>query len=63
MKSRNQANPGKNEYSAEDYGTKNTPEQDLPLRLTGHSKVSEDCQEDKEIIHTQGILDEIGSSE
>src|SRR4030042_2133994 len=63
MESLHQGNPGKDENSPEEYGTKNTPEQDLPLRFPGHRKIGEKCQEDKHVIYTQGVLNQVGGKE
>jgi hypothetical protein len=59
MEFADQTDPGKDENTAENNGAENAPEQNLPLSLPGYGKIGKNSQEDKKVVDTQRILDEI----
>ena len=59
VKSLNQCDPGNDEDGSQDNGTKNSPEEDLMLIEGRDFKVGEDEQEDKDIVHAEGLFDQV----
>ena len=59
MKSLNQRDPGNDEDGSQDNGTENSPKEDLMLIERRDFKVGEDEQEDKDIVHAEGLFDQV----
>jgi hypothetical protein len=59
VKSLNQRDPGNDEDGSQDNGTENSPEEDLMLIARGDFEVGEDEQEDKDIVHAEGLFDQV----